>query len=251
MSTFEATLDEVAVFRDSIAAVSEMIDETELRAKETGIELVAADRAVVTVVDFFLHRNAFTSYQCDGEVTIGVNLVSLLQVLRRAVPGDVLSMKLEDNKLHVTLEGASTRRFTLPLIHVTREETPDLAKLEAGFSATVSVDSEVLNAGIEDAEMVADSTVFTLRKEQLHMKSEGDSSSAQLEIPQGESYKVLDANEPVRARYSLDYLKKIFKARKLSDHATLAMATDYPMKIQFEVPGKTRLSFILAPRVEE
>ena len=63
--------------------------------------------------------------------------------------------------------------------------------------------------------------------------------------------KIITADQPVRARYSLDYLKKIFMARKLSDTAKIAMATDYPMKVQFEVPNKMRLAFVLAPRVEE
>jgi len=29
------------------------------------------------------------------------------------------------------------------------------------------------------------------------------------------------------------------------------MATDYPMKLDFNVPGKLNLGFILAPRVED
>ena len=58
-------------------------------------------------------------------------------------------------------------------------------------------------------------------------------------------------NEPVRARYSLDYLKKIIKAKKLSPETKISMSNDYPMKIQFEVPGKMQLGFILAPRVDE
>lgn len=248
---FEAKLDDVSLLRDSLAAVAELIDEAELHVKESGIELIAADRAVVTVIDFFLHRNAFREYNYEKDTKIGINLTNLMQILRRAAPGNILTVRLEDKRLHLVLEGDSTRRFTLPLIDVSKDETPDLGKLEAGFSSHFSANSDIINSGIEDAELIADSIVFTARKEQLVMKSEGDSSSVQLEIPQGQSFKSVDMNEPVRARYSLDYLKKIFKARKLDDSAKISLSTDYPMKVQFEVPGKIRLSFILAPRVEE
>lgn len=248
----EAKIEDISLLRESIATISEIIDEAELYVNSEGIEMIAADRAVVAVVSFALSKNAFKEYSCDKESRIGINLMNLLQILRRAQPEDVLKLKLDENKLHLTLEGESTRRFTLPLIAVSKEETPEIAKLESGFSSAFTVNSEILNSGIEDAELITDSIVFTVRKDMLNMSAQSDASSAQLEVPAGtESFMVHEINEPVRARYSIDYLKKIFKARKLSQQAKMAMATDYPMRIQFEVPGKCRLSFILAPRVEE
>ncbi len=249
---FEAKISDIALLRESISAISELIDEAEMHVKRDGIELVSSDRAVVAVVDFMLHSSAFDEYTSLADAKIGINLVSLLQFLRRSRPDDVLRMKLEDNKLLLVLEGNSVRSFSLSLIDVTKEDTPDLKKLEAGFSAKFNVDSDLLNAGIEDAELIADSIVFTVRKDQLMMKAESDTSSTQMELPSGtESLKILDMDAPVRARYSLDYLKKIFKARKLAEKAQVAIATDYPIKVQFEVPNKVRLAFILAPRVED
>ena len=159
-------------------------------------------------------------------------------------------MDLEDNKLRITFEGESTRHFVLPLIDTSRNETPPLEKLE--FSTHLRMNTDILSSGIEDAELITDSVVFTVRKDMLMMKSESDSSLTQLQLPTGtESLKIVDIGEPVRARYSLDYLKKIIKARKLAKDANIAIGTDYPMKIEFDVPGKMRLGFVLAPRVEE
>ncbi len=249
---FEGKLSDVSLLKESIAAISEFIDEAEMHIKKDGIELVSSDRAVVAVVDFLLQSNAFSEYKCESDRKIGINLINLMNILRRARPDDKLTMKLEDNKLLLLFEGDSTRSFTLPLIDVAREDTPDLKKLEAGFTAKFVVDSDIFNSGIEDAEIVADSIVFTIRKDQLMMKAESDSSSTQFELPSGtESLKITDMEAPVRARYSIDYLKKIFKARKLAERASVSIATDYPVKVQFEVPQKARLAFILAPRVED
>lgn len=247
---FSAVLEDVGLLRDSVAAISELIDETELHIKEKGIEMISADRAVVVVVDFQLSRNAFKEYSHESDMRIGINLMSLLSVLRRARPQDRLRIKVEDNKLHLTLESDSTRNFVLPLLDVSREESPPVDKLD--FSASVKINSEVLGSGVEDAELITDSVVFTVRKDAFLMKSESDSSSAQLSIPTGtEGLHVLNVNEPVRSRYSVDYLKKILKAKKVADTASMHMSTDYPMKISFEVPGKMSLGFILAPRIEE
>lgn len=248
---FEATIDDISLFRDSIATIAELIDEAEFVAKDTGIELLAADRAVVTVVEFKMHRNAFKEYTHDDQDSkIGINLLNLLQILRRAGPDDRLKMRLSENKLYITLSGKSTRRFTLPLIDISREETPPMDKLE--FSTHLRMNSDLLTSGIEDADLITDSAVITVRKDAFLVQAQSDVSSTELEVlADGHDLKILEIGEPVRARYSLDYLKKIIKAKKLSEEAEIYMATDYPLKMVFNVPGKAGLSFILAPRVEE
>ncbi|MCX6815763.1 MAG: proliferating cell nuclear antigen (pcna) [Candidatus Aenigmarchaeota archaeon] len=247
---FSARLDNIDMLRDSIATIAEFIDETQLQIKEKGIEMVAADRAVVVVVDFAISRSVFNEYHHEQDEKIGVNLQNFLQILKRAAPEDKMLIKLDNNKFHITFEGTSTRHFILPLIDTSRDETPPLDKLE--FKTFLKVNADLLSSGIEDAELVTDSVVLTVRKDMLTMKAESDSTSTQMEVPSGtDSLKIIDITEPVRARYSLDYLKKIIKAKKLSSEANIAMSTDYPMKIEFDVPGKMRLGFILAPRVED
>jgi DNA polymerase III sliding clamp (beta) subunit (PCNA family) len=44
-------------------------------------------------------------------------------------------------------------------------------------------------------------------------------------------------------------LKKISKANKLSDMVTLEFGADYPLRAEYKLMDKLRLSFILAPRV--
>jgi len=247
---FEARLDDIDLLRDSIGTVSEMIDEAEISITEAGMRIVAADRAVVVVVDFFISRNAFTDYRNEEDRKIGVNLLNLLQILRRAMPNDIMNIKLVDNKLELVLIGSSTRKFVLPLIDISREEAPPIDKFE--FSANLRVNTEILSHGFDDADLITDSVVFTVRKDQLMLKAESDSSSTQLELQPGTEWlTIIDINEPVRARYSLDYLKKMIKIRKLFPEASISMSTDYPLKMEFESPGKMRLGFILAPRVEE
>jgi proliferating cell nuclear antigen len=246
---FEAKLEDVALLRDSTATISELIDEAELHIKESGIEMISSDRAVVAVVDFSLSRGSFREYKYEADAKIGINLMNLLQILKRAQTDDILKIKLLENKLHLVLEGSSVRSFVLPLIEVSRDNTPPLDKLD--FSTTFAANAEILNSGIEDAELISDSIVFTVRKDQLNLKAESDASSTQLDVFPPQNYRLINVQEPVRSRYSIDYLKKIFKARKMSQEVKIAMATDYPMKADFEIPGKMRLSFILAPRVEE
>ena len=241
----------MTLLRDSIDTISELIDEAEIDVKENGIEIKSSDRAVVVVVNFFLSKNLFSSYN-SKETKIGLNLSNFLQILKRVKTEEKISFSLQENKLILMIKGEYIRKFTIPLIEISKEDAPDLKKLEAGFSSSLEINSDVLNKGIEDADLVTDSIILTLRKDMFSLKAENDQSSSNLEIQNNtKSLKIENVNEPIRARYSLDYLKKIIKARKLADTIKISMATDYPMKINFEQHDKLNLSFILAPRVEE
>jgi len=246
---FEAELEEVSLLRDSIATIAELIDEAEMQITKDGLRMLAADRAVVTVVDFFLKSDAFKKYICDKDERIGINMEKFLQILKRANPNDRLMIKLDKDFLDLTLVNGSKRRFTLPLIDISREETPPIDKLE--FPTSIKLKAEILNNAIEDAELISDSMVFHIKKDGISMSSKSDAHTAELILDPKEIEFSDIKEEPVRARYSLDYLKKIIKARKLAENVTISLATDYPMKLHFEVPDKLTLSFILAPRVEE
>lgn len=248
---FEAIMDDVSLLRDSLSTVAEFLDETELHVNMDGMRIIAADRAVVVVVNLILHRDYFLKYNYEQDLRIGINLQKFLQILKRSKPDEQVKLTLEGNKLSIsfTNEKNTVRNFSLPLIDISREETPPLDKLD--FPSSVYVNSEIFASGIEDAEIVADSIVFTLRKDYFMLKTENDASMAQLILQPSDTVKISEVIEPMRSRYSIDYLKKITKAKKLSEDVEIRFSNDYPLKIQYTVPNKVKLSFILAPRVEE
>jgi len=248
---FQASLNDISLLRDSMSAISDLIDETFLEISKEGIKMVASDRTVVSVVDFFLSKNAFSEYVCEKEEKIGLNLLNFMQILRRANPEDKVKIVLHENKLEMIFESNTKRKFSLPLIDISKSDVPQIDKIEEGFVAKMNVSTSVLSSGIEDAELIGDSVIITARKDEFLMASDSDLSSAHLELKPGDQLQIKKINEPVRARYSLDYLKKIIKSKKLAEKVSISMATDYPIKISFDVPDKLRLNFILAPRVEE
>jgi proliferating cell nuclear antigen len=252
LEVFEAELSDVSLLRDSMDAIADLIDEAGLNIKEDGIEIIASDRAVVAVVDFMLNKTAFDTYNYDKSLKLGVNFSSLMQVLKRHQSGEKLKISADDSKIILNFEGDVKRNFVLPVINVSKEETPDLVKLESGFTARMRIDSNVLNHGVEDAELIGDSIVFTVRNDMVIMDSESDSSSSKLELHTGSDALEIDKiGEPVRSRYSIDYMKKILKAKKIADKVSISLSSEYPIKMQFDVPDKLKLAFILAPRVEE
>ena len=51
------------------------------------------------------------------------------------------------------------------------------------------------------------------------------------------------------SKYSLEYLRKMLKTKKLYATVELQMSHDYPMELTFDCRDKLRLYEILAPRI--
>jgi proliferating cell nuclear antigen PCNA len=249
---FKATLAETNLLRDSMISIAEIIDEGLFKVTKEGISFIAADRAMVSVVDFFIDVKAFEKYEVDAEQLIGLNIPNFLSVIKRAGTGDKLSFELKDAKLQVVIEGTSKRRFLLPLLDLGGEEIPPVNQLD--FKSKVQLKSDVLQSGISDAEIIGDSVIIKSSPEGFWIIAEGDVSKAELEILEAnEALMALASPEEFKSRYALDYLKKMVKGTaKLSDSVTIKHGQDYPMSIAFAAAeDKVKLSFILAPRVTE
>jgi proliferating cell nuclear antigen len=235
-------LAEPRFLKDPIGIISELVNEVRFNFKENNVEIVAMDPANVSMVVFRLFSSAFIEYDVKKEEVAAINLGNLKEVLKRAKPSDVLSLELKDDKLKVIIKGESTRTFNLGLINLKEGEQkiPDLK-----FSTRIEADSLLINEAIEDASIVSDAVSFGVNSGKFYMNAEGDLHNALVEL--SEDVKV-DGND-VKAKYAIDYLKKIVKAGKLANSVVIQFDKDYPLKIDYVVKDKLSLSFILAPRV--
>ncbi len=248
---FKVSLSNVDLLRNSIPIISEIIDEGVFKVDSNGLSLLSPDRSMIAVVNFQLLASAFDEFNVTGEDLLGLNLANLVAVVKRIKNEDKVTLKKDEgtNVLEIILEGKGKRKFEIPLLDITGEKPP-VDQLD--FKGKVELDSSVLEEGISDADIVDDSVVFEAHPDMFKMWAKGDVSSTQLELKKGEDGLVkLESAEALRARYPLEYLKKMIKAAKLSDKVALEFGTDYPMRLKFTAMDKVNLSFVLAPRVEE
>ena len=122
---FKATIADVAVFRDSIIAIAELIDEGIFKITKNGMSLLAADRAMVSVVDFKLPATVFEEYKVEKDQTLGVNISNFVSVIKRAKPEDKLTFELKGNTLEVRMLNGGARKFVVPLLDIKGEEIKD------------------------------------------------------------------------------------------------------------------------------
>jgi len=247
---FKSTISDCNILKDSISTIGELIDEGIFKINKNGLSLLAADRAMVALVDFKMPATIFDEFNVDEEQNIGINISSLVSVLKRIKPKDKLSMEVKDNKLELTMKNGSTRRFVVPLLDISQDELPSTEKLD--FKAKIKVNTDTLKNGIEDADIIGDSVVFEATNSKFGMKAAGDINSAELVLEKGNKQLLdLSVEGHIRSRYPLDYLKKIIKAGKIAKETSLKWSKDYPMQVGFKDIDKFEMNFILAPRVQE
>lgn len=243
------TISEPKFLTDSISIISELVNEVRFKLDPDKIELIAMDPANVSMVIFRLLSSAFTEYKIDSATEISINLDQFKQVLKRAKPSDILIMELdkEKNKLKLQLKGDSVRTFHLPLISIEDKEQkiPNL-----DFPLKISTSTLIFDEAVEDLGIFAESVALTVEKNKLTLDSESNQQAGKIEITGGAQTKIeTSAKDKVTSKYSLEYLKKMIKASKLTNNVTLQFSKDYPLKIEYLVKDKLSLQFILAPRI--
>ncbi len=246
-------LNDPKLMSDSVSVISELVSDAKFKIDSEKLELIAMDPANVAMVAFQILSSAFTEYKVEKEIEIALNLDSLKQILRRSKPSDNLTIELDEekNKLNIKIKGDSTRTFSLGLIDL-GEKQHKVPKLT--FPLSINTSTYIFDEAIEDMGIFADSVIFNVNKNKFIIESESRINNAKVEIPNDGETKIdwLSENEEnIKAKYSIEYLKKISKGGKLADNVMLQFGNDYPLKIEFKAKDKLDLVFVLAPRVSE
>jgi len=244
---FEAKLSSPLVVVEPLRAAYELVkDDVAVEINKEGISLRAMDPANVAMVSLKISKNAFDTYELDKETVIGVNMERLVQVLKRAKRNTIMGIKVEEGKLAISYIGAGVRRFSIPLLALESGPRPEP---NLNFTVKAVVNSDALKEAIEDARVVSDSMIFEAREKELRMIAQGDLGEVETVMRKDEGLEEIEVQEEAKAKYSLEYLKKMIKGGRISSIATLQFKTDYPMRLEFN-DVDVNLAFILAPRID-
>lgn len=235
-------LDNPLALSKAVEIISELVTEVRIKVNDFGMSIVAIDPANVAMVGFKLPKTAFSRFETDTE-TLGVNLDSLKQILKRCGSKSSLVISKKENYLEIEIFDRIKRSFTLNLIEIETEEK-EIPSLE--FSSVVELNSIDFIASIEDCVVVSDSCSFIIEENKFILSSKGGLNSARSEFSSDEA-KIQAEN--CKSKYSLEYLQKFLKAAKVSEKTKISFSADHPLRLDFNAEHFS-LTFILAPRVE-
>lgn len=248
---FKITVSDAKMWKGLMAAISTLIEEGTFNASEKGISLRAMDPSHVAMVDFEAPNTFFQDFQCDKPSKVCVDIADMLKLIRRVDVGDTLQLELDEEhaKLHMKLSGKYTRRFSVPLL---QPSTTDIPTPKLAFETKIKMDSRYLNDAMEDIATVSEQVRLESTPEALTLKSGSETGDVVVEFEKGNQvlleFEVKSAN---KALYGVNFLLDIIKAGASSSPvATLEFSSDKPVRLDFELPQGSRLTYYLAPRLE-
>lgn len=230
-------------FRQAIAALESITTEVCLRFGKKRLTITQMDPANVCMVHLVVDASFCICYDVSESCFIAVNLHDLATILQRMQAHDTLTLTDHGDTLRVTFDDSKTERtYTLPYLDIIE---PDQKLPGLKMKAATRLPSKAFHRAITDADLLGETIMFTSDEHGLTISAKRDDEFAYESTHRGAT----KSDGVQRAKYSVEYLKKIIEAKTVGGEALIEYSTDYPLRVTLG-DEKLTITFILAPRVD-
>lgn len=241
-------IDDATSLKDAVDTIVNLVEEGLFEITNEGVRLKAMDPSQISMISFFMPKEAFSHYALDEERKIGIDVDKLSKVLARGAKGESAELGLEEGRLVVVFSGAKKRRvFKLPLIDVGSglEREPRIE-----YRNYIRVEPDAFKEVLKDAKLVSNHIRLVLEDGRFRVEIRGDEGEVREEFEKDSGeVKEMKVQEGARATFPLQYLEDIVKASKSGSPLTIYLETDRPLKVEYDVVGAKSV-YYLAPRIE-
>lgn len=251
-------LEDAKLMANICSIISSIVTESSIIVDNEGIKIKAFDASHISMIDFFMKKEAFEKYDLDDETNIGLSLETLNSILKTASASEKLKMLLDDETKRFVVEFTGqkqSRKFALSLIKIPEEgNIPD--SIHFDFANKFEVKASFIQQVLKDAEMVSDYLRIRTSNEGILFGAESDTKEMETFIDP-ESEDILDNEgyavdpEGSDAVYALDFLSNFLKGIRSSDSVKMSFNQAQPIRIEYEIEDKGHLIYFVAPRIEE
>lgn len=232
--------------KDTIEAVSSIVDEAKINLTPDGMSIRAVDPANVAMVSLSLKSGAFEEFTAtDGE--LGVDLNRFSDILGMAEKAETVELELDEetHKMVIRMSGLTYNISLLDPASIRKE--PKIPQLD--LPAVIVLAGNDLKRAVKAAEKVSDHMAMGVEGESFYLEAEGDSDRMRLDMVKDQLISLQPAD--ARALYSLDYLSDMIKSAGRSNEVTIELGKDFPVKLNFTIAnGSGEVNYLLAPRIE-
>jgi len=232
-------------FITMLGTLGGIVDEIGVTFTAEGVGIKALDPARIALINILIPSSAFMEYVTERELTIGINLSSILKILPSPKKSDRLTLLANEEFYELIIEGAVTRRYKFRCIEVASTEVPELS-LE--FKVRGVVLASAFKSVIKDLEGGEGIEFYAESSDNLILKSVGLGAQAKLSRASG-SVIDLEVIEPSKATYDTEYLSKILDLVGIAETLELKYGSDIPISINFKLVDGSSVNYLLAPKV--
>ncbi|MBY8984607.1 MAG: proliferating cell nuclear antigen (pcna) [Candidatus Lokiarchaeota archaeon] len=254
--SFTLKLENSRILKGIVETLASIIDETEFRVTPKEFTISAMDPSRICLLKLSIKKDDFDEYECSTESKIGLNLDDLDKILKRSTTNDTVEINFTETdqkiKIKMQREGVSrTRTFSLALLDIDIEEIPMDNLLKIEYDSKWVIDTDFLVEAIKDAEIYSEILNINANEGKgLIFSSSGQIGEMEYDLNEDDLIESQLKGSSSGA-YSLTFLKAILKIASITEKLEISLKTDHPLKMNFDLLEGGKLSYFLAPRVEE
>lgn len=239
--------DDIRDFKAIISALSKLVDEASIKFKPEGIELIAIDRAHISLIKLSIPKESFKEYDVQEEFSFGFNTQYLNKILGTSKRKESISFEATDpSSVTIKIIGALTRDYQVRNLDVSPPEVPEL---NLQFDVSASITSSGFKKAVNEIASVSDVVVIKADENGITLKSRGE-SNVEVEFTKDMGgLQEIELNKPVESAYSAEYLNDILVLTKLSGFTKLAFSEQKPLQLQFNMETGGNVIYLLAPQL--
>ncbi len=244
---FEIKIDDAKYWKNCVDALVRLVDEGMFSLSKEGIQFRAMDPSGISMVCFDMPSKAFSKFEIEKAVSVGLNLENFYRILSSARSDEQLTMKDSGGRFLLEFVGKnSKRKYKLPIIEI-RKSFENEPKVE--FESDVVVKGESIKEIIKDASLLSNYIGFKTDKNSLIVSAKGDFGELEEEhMGEGDAIRKIDIRKQVNATFNLEYLDRMVSACPSGNHIEMHFKTDALVKINYKI-GDAEVVYYLAPYI--
>lgn len=153
-----------------VDAIKDLVQDCNFDCNDSGVALQAMDNSHVALVSMMLKAESFSPFRCDRNIALGINLSSLMKVLRCAQNEDILTLKAEDapDVVNLQFESAESDRISVYDIKLRDIDQEHLGIPETEYAATITMPSAEFQRICRDLMALSESGILIFSSLGLH-----------------------------------------------------------------------------------
>lgn len=253
----EARLEQANLLKKVVDAIKDLVQDCNFDCNDSGVALQAMDNSHVALVSMMLKAESFSPFRCDRNIALGINLSSLMKVLRCAQNEDILTLKAEDapDVVNLVFESSESDRLSEYDIKLMDIDQEHLGIPETEYAATITMPSAEFQKICRDLIALSESVAIEATKDGVKFSCSGDIGNGAVTLRPHNNVEKPDLNveialsEPVALTFSLKYLVNFCKASGLSGTVKLCLSSEVPLLVEYGLASNSYLRFYLAPKI--
>jgi proliferating cell nuclear antigen PCNA len=241
---FEVVMEDGgASLRKMLEVLTGHVTEGIVEFSENGLTFQSLDSAHVAFVEFWMRPSVRFKITHPDFVSVGMNFVSLINILKFGNPGDKLVLTVTPTRMSLVFTHTARRKkFDLELLDlgcggdvVAPFDTPDVVQMRTAefqnIIKNLSSFADDVTMGIENGELS-----FVAAGKSIHGRVTADVTLKN------------QTARTVRRMFSLEYLAWFSKGIVISEFVSVSISESGPLTLRFDAESVS-LCFHLAPKV--